>query len=112
METLIANFRLDKRHVAAGAASRQYSDSFRSLMDKCRRLFQSSHAPDFRAGDLLHVQSSQYHSSFMTNNSKAVEFTAHLSRFGGLPPCRVARAQNPAISSLFQGCSNRLLGGA
>ena len=52
-------------------------------MDKCRRLFQFSQAPDFRVGDLLHVQSWQYHSSFMMNNSKAVEFTAHLPRFGG-----------------------------
>ena len=71
-------------------------------MDKFRRLLQSSQAPDFRVGDLLHVQSWQYHLSFMMNNSKAVEFTAHLPRFGGLPPCRVARAQNPQISSLSQ----------
>ena len=63
-------------------------------MDKCQRLFQSSQAQDFRVGDLLHVQSSQYHASFMTNSFKAVEFTARLPRFAGLPPCGVARAQN------------------
>ena len=44
METLIENFRLDTWQVAAGAASRQYSDSYRSLMDKWRRLL----APDFQ----------------------------------------------------------------
>ena len=65
METCIENFRLDRRQDAVGAASCQYSDSSRSLMDECRRLFQSSQAPDFRVRDLLHVQSWQYHSSVM-----------------------------------------------
>ena len=66
-------------------------------MDKCRRLFLSSQAPDFRIGDLLHVQSWQYHSSFVMNNSKAVEFMAQFPRFGGLPPCRAAGVQNQQI---------------
>ena len=98
----IENFPFDRRQVAVGAASRQYSDSVRSLLDKCRSLFRSSQAPDFLVGDLLHVQSWQYHSSFMMNNSMAVEFTAHLPRFGGLPPCRVAPANLQPFSGLFQ----------
>ena len=74
-------------------------------MDKCRRLFQSRQAPDFRVGDLLHVQSGQHHSSFMMNNSKAMEFTAHLPRFGGLPPCKLHGLKTrrfPAFPGVFQ----------
>ena len=78
----------------------------RSLMDKCRRLFQSSQAPGFRVGDLLQVQSWQYHSSFMMNNSKAVEFTAHLPRFRGLPPCRVAGLKTKKFPAFYKGVPN------
>ena len=77
-------------------------------MDNCQRLFQSSQAPDFRVGDLWHDQSWQYHSFFMMNNSKAAEFTAHLPRFGGLPPCRAAVAQNLQISAFLRGVLNTL----
>ena len=74
-------------------------------MDKCERLFQSSQAPDFRVGDLLHVQSWQYHLSFMTNNSKAVEFTAHLRRFGGLPQ-RCNRFKTRKLPAFLRGVPN------
>ena len=69
-------------------------------MDKCRRLFQSSQAPDFRMGDLLHVQSWQYHSSFMTNTSEVVPI------FPGSGASHPAGMQG--LNSLSQGCSKCL----
>ena len=106
MENLIENFRLDRRHVAVGAASRRYSDSFRSLMDKSRRLFQSSQAPDFRVGDLLHVQIWQYCSyPFVLHDEQLQGCGVHgpSSQVWGPPTLQGCKGSKPQISSLSQG---------
>ena len=79
----LAKFLNSKMLCELSAASRQFSDSFRRLSDNHRRMFHSVlPVPIFRVGDLLHVQSWQYHSSFMMNilngNSEAVEFIVQL----------------------------------
>ena len=92
---------LDGQRVAVGAV-RCISPVFRFISEPDGQVSNcSSQTPDFRVGDLLHVHSWQYHSSFMMNNSKAVEFMVQLPRFGAFQGAFSAalRAQpHPALS--------------